>query len=290
MENNPLIVITGPTASGKSALAMEIAKNYGGEIICADSRTVYKGMDIGTAKPTRQDQREVRHHLLDIVEPGQPFSAAEFKKLAESAISDITHRHKLPIMVGGTGLYVDAVIFNYQFGAPADEALRANLQKKSTQELQDMCKKKDIPLPANALNKRHLVRALEIGGVVNQDKKMRSNTVVTAIKIDRETLKRRIEQRASEMLEQGVVDEARRLGDKYGWDNEAMKGNIYRILKPVVLDGADLKDAEKLFAISDMQLAKKQMTWFRRNPYIIWGNPEQIKKVIEHFIHQIKMQ
>lgn len=287
--NSPLIVITGPTASGKSALAMKVAKEFGGEIICADSRTVYKGMDIGTAKPTPHDQLEVPHHLLDIVEPDQAFSAAEFKRLAEAAIADIASRDKLPIMVGGTGLYIDVVIFDYKFGTPADPELRAELQGKSVEELQGMCVEQGVPLPTNKQNKRHLVRALEVGGIVSQEKRLRPNTLVTAIEVDKETLRQRVEKRASEMFNDGAVEEAKHLAATYGWGSEAMKGNIYHILKSVVMDGVSLEKAQEFFIISDMQLAKKQMTWFRRNPYIIWGNAEQVKKTIEHFIHQNKI-
>src|SRR6266496_2898548 len=123
----PLVVIVGATASGKSALAMEVARQWDGEIIAADSRTVYKGMDIGTAKPTAEDQAHVRHHLLDIRNPDEHFSAAEFKQLAETAIKNISGRGKLPILVGGPGLYVHAILYDYQFGPAADMQKRAYL-------------------------------------------------------------------------------------------------------------------------------------------------------------------
>src|SRR5688572_21256799 len=166
--NKPLIVIAGPTASGKSALAMKVAKKYNGEIICADSRTVYKGMDIGTAKPSAVDRKEVPHHLLDIVQPNQPFTAADFKEQALAAIDDISGRGKLPIMVGGTGLYIDSVIFDYRFGDPADPDKRAQLQDMTLEQLQQMCVMEGIRLPENTKNKRHLVRAVELGGVIDQ--------------------------------------------------------------------------------------------------------------------------
>ena len=110
-----LLVILGQTASGKSQRAIQIAKQFNGEIICADSRTVYQGLDIGTAKPTQQDRIQVRHHLLDIIKPSQDFNVSDFKRLADEAIADILRRGKLPILVGGSGLYIDAVIYNYQF-------------------------------------------------------------------------------------------------------------------------------------------------------------------------------
>jgi tRNA dimethylallyltransferase len=129
----PLVVIVGPTASGKSATAMRIAKEYGGEIICADSRTIYKGMDIGTAKPTAEDRRQVPHWGLDLVEPGQQFTAADFKEYANQKIYEIRQRGNLPILVGGTGLYVDGVIFNYRFGKTNPE-LRKKLEQLSLDE------------------------------------------------------------------------------------------------------------------------------------------------------------
>lgn len=121
-----LVVIVGTTASGKSAEAMKIAQQYGGEIICADSRTIYKGLDIGTSKPSKQDQAKVKHHLLDIIEPDQKFNVAQFQKLANATIKDIQKRGKLPVMVGGTGLYVDAVIYGYDFDKKSRQQLRPN--------------------------------------------------------------------------------------------------------------------------------------------------------------------
>ena len=283
---SPLVVIAGPTASGKSALAMQIAQQYDGEIICADSRTVYKGMDIGTAKPTADDQAAVPHHLLDVAEPGQSFSAADFKQRTLQAINDITRRGKLPIMVGGTGLYIDAVIFDYQFGEPADQKRRVKLQAKTIEELQQMCLANGYQLPLNTKNKRHLIRAIEMGGVMQQRLQLRSNTLVVALTTDRDNLKDKITERAHEMVAAGVLDEAKRLGEKYGWDNEAMTGNIYPILRPVIEGKESLDAALDRFITSDMQLAKRQMTWLRRNPYIIWGTSEQLKTAIEHFVQQ----
>jgi tRNA dimethylallyltransferase len=144
----PLIVIVGPTASGKSALAMQLAERFGGEIICADSRTVYKGMDIGTAKPSAEDQARVPHHGLDLVEPGERFSAVDFKNYATQTIADIRARGKIPFLVGGTGLYVDAVIFDYHFGQ-ADPELRAKLEALSLEELHEYCRNNNIKLPEN---------------------------------------------------------------------------------------------------------------------------------------------
>lgn len=285
----PLIVIAGSTASGKSALAMAVAKKYDGELICADSRTVYRGMDIGTAKPTAQDQKEVKHHLLDVINPGEPFSAADFKKRATEAIDDIAKRGKLPIMVGGTGLYIDAVIFDYQFGEPAEPAQRRFLQELTIEELQQLCLDNSIPLPENSRNKRHLIRAIELGGLKQDAKRLRPNTIVVALTTNREDLRSKIAARAQEMVSQGVLDEVARLGEEYGWDNEALTGNIYRILRPVAEGVERLEPALERFITSDMQLAKRQITWLRRNPFVVWGTAPQLQVVIEHFIQQNKL-
>src|SRR5688572_18783932 len=131
MAAKPLIAIVGPTASGKSALAMELARRHQGEIIAADSRTVYKGMDIGTAKPSPADQRQIPHYLLDVVEPNEPFTAADFQRLATAAITEIQDHDHLPLMVGGTGLYLDAVLYDYRFPGDASGADRAELAELS---------------------------------------------------------------------------------------------------------------------------------------------------------------
>lgn len=155
-----LIVIVGPTASGKSSLAMRVAKTYGGEIIAADSRTVYKGMDIGTAKPSQSDQTKVPHWGLNLVSPGQRFTAHQFQKYANSKIKDIQKRGKLPILVGGTGLYMDAVLFGFGFLPDADPGNREKLEVLSVSQLQKIIENKGYIMPVNSQNKRHLIRAI----------------------------------------------------------------------------------------------------------------------------------
>lgn len=286
MQRKPLVVIVGPTASGKSDLAMEIAQEYDGEIICADSRTVYRGMDIGTAKPTLTDRQAVKHHLLDLVNPDQIFTAADFKRLAHQAIDDILTRGKLPILVGGSGLYIDSVLFDYQFGPPADAKRRAYLQTLTTPELVELCRDNSIPLPHNDQNPRHLVRAIELGGLVSQEKVIRTDTIVVGITIDRTVLRARVAKRAWAMVQQGVLHEVAELGRTYGWEVEPLRGNIYRALRPVVEESVPLESALEEFVTSDMRLAKRQMTWFKRNPHIIWGEPTVLKQAITHFIQQ----
>lgn len=284
----PLLVIVGPTASGKSDLAMQVAREHNGEIICADSRTIYRGMDIGTAKPSREDRAEIQHHLLDIVEPSEPFSAARFKELANKAISDISNRGKLPIMVGGSGLYIDAVIFDYQFGDMADKSARRHLQQLTIQDLQQICRDKNIKMPTNALNKRHLIRAIELGGLPERTTVIRPNTLVVGISTDKEILQKRVIDRAHAMITAGILEETERLGAKYGWDAEAMTGNIYRVFHEVLEGTLTQDEAVEVVARSDMRLAKRQKTWFQRNPYIVWGNTQELREHINSFLTVVK--
>jgi tRNA dimethylallyltransferase len=164
----PLIVIVGPTASGKTGLAIRIAKKINGEIICADSRTVYKYMDIGTAKPTFDEMNGVAHWGIDLLEPDKKFTVKDFKDYAEQKISEIRSRNMVPILVGGSGLYVDSIIFDYDFSARTDNNIRSVMQDKSVSELREYCIKNNISLPENDKNKRYILRAIEAGGKINR--------------------------------------------------------------------------------------------------------------------------
>ncbi len=266
----PLIVIVGPTASGKSATAMKIALEYGGEIICADSRTIYKGMDIGTAKPSVQERAKVPHWGLDIVEPGEVFTAADFKTYANKKIAEIRSRGNIPLLVGGTGLYVDGVIFDYEFTPPQPE-LRAQLETMTLEELTKYCLNNNILLPENQQNRRYVIRAIERNNISGKRREAPiPNTVVVGITTKREELKERIATRAEQLFTSGMVEEAVKLGKAYGWNSEAMTGNIYKLVKQF-LDGAfDEDELKQRFITADWQLAKRQLTWLRRNPFIVW--------------------
>lgn len=270
LQTQPLLVIVGETASGKTALALALAKKLGGEIICADSRTVYRGMDIGTAKPSPTEQAMVPHHLLDVVAPNEHFNAADFKRLATVVMKDIHKRDKLPIIVGGTGLYIDALLFNYKFRAPADAALRQALAGKSVTELQHLLREKDITLPENAKNPRHLIRALETGGQASTRAQLRSNTLVIGLRLDRDTLKERITKRVDNMVRQGLAGEVERLVEQYGWEAEALKTTSYRAFRDYLMGSISLAGAKQCFIKNDLALAKRQRTWFKRNKSIHW--------------------
>lgn len=271
-EGLPLVVIVGPTASGKSATAMRIAEEYNGEIICADSRTVYKGMDVGTAKPSPEDQARVPHWGLDLVEPGEVFTAADFKKYALQKIAEIRAREHVPLLVGGTGLYVDGVIFDYQFAAP-NPTLRAELELLSLDELKRYCSYNNINLPENENNRRYVVRAIEKHNTsTNRLNKPIHNTVIVGITTDKTELRTRIEARAEQLFENGMVEEAILLGKKYGWESEAMTGNIYKLMSQYLGGEFDKAELKQRFITSDWQLAKRQLTWLKRNPYIHWSS------------------
>lgn len=281
----PLIVIVGPTASGKTGLSIKLAEKYNGEIICADSRTIYKYMNIGTAKPSLKEMRGVAHWGLDLVEPGEYFSAADFKVYANEKIEEIRNRGHVPFLVGGSGLYIDAVIFDYQFGNRIIENRRAELEKMSIDELHDYCNQHNIKLPENKLNKRYVMRAIEQNGnvLINRDKLI-NNAFVVGIATSKDELLNRISLRADEIVSERVVNEAYALSNKFGWDSEAMTGNIYRLIRKYIEKEMTLDDIRQKFITLDWRLAKRQMTWFKRNKCIKWLNLGEAERHISHLL------
>ena len=270
-EEFPLVVIVGPTASGKTNLAIELADEFGGEIICADSRTVYRGMDIGTAKPSLHDRQRVPHWGLDLVEPDKRFTAADFKEYADDKIENIRRRKKIPFLVGGTGLYVDGLLFDYQFGPGSEHRLRDELEGMSLEELHKYCSKYNIRLPNNSLNKRYIIRAIEQRGINDKrEQRPKDNTIIVGIATNSQVLRTRIADRFEQILTNGVVEEAIVLGNRYGWESEAMTGNIYPLLRRYLENEITLEQVEDKFTTLDWRLAKRQLTWFRRNPYVLW--------------------
>jgi tRNA dimethylallyltransferase len=253
MATGPLIVIVGQTASGKSDLALQLAERFDGEIICADSRTIYKGMDIGTAKPSQDDQASVPHHLLDVIEPGQPFTVADFKRLANEAIEEVTGKGKIPVLVGGSGLYVDAVLYDYAF-SPDDTA-------------------------RDSVNPRHLVASPKTARTI------RATTLVLGLEVPSEVLMARITGRLQKMVKAGLIEEAREMSAKYGWDIELMK--TYLPLKSYLAGLETLDDALQKMVIKDRQLAKRQATWFKRNSSIHWlSDPRQAVDLVTTFLNK----
>ena len=274
MKNSlPLIVIVGPTASGKTGLSIKLAKKFNGEIISADSRAIYRGLDIGTAKPSIEERQGVVHWGIDLVNPGEYYTVADFKRYADTKIDDIRSRGHLPILAGGSGLYIDAVLFNFEFGELPIVEKRTTLQKMDILELQSYCVKNNIKLPDNIQNKRHLIRTIERDGIRGERSKFPpNNTIVVGITTLKKTLHERITKRAECMIKNNVVNEATAAADKFDWNNEAMTGNIYSIIKKHKKCVLNEKEMLQEFIKSDMRLVKKQMTWFRKNPFIVWGD------------------
>lgn len=287
--NTPLIVISGPTASGKTSLAIELARVYNGEIICADSRTIYKYMDIGTAKPSIEEQSIVPHHGLDLVEPGEYFSASDFKAYADLKIKEIRSRGKVPFLVGGTGLYIDSVIYNFEFGSKSDVALRAKLEKMTISELYNIYNDRKLALPENKLNKRYLIRGIELNGITPKSSRdLADDTIVVGISTEKIILRDRINKRSDQIFENGVIEEAKLLAEKFGWDNEAMTGNIYRLVRKYINNEISFEEMKQKNSISDWHLAKRQLTWLKRSPHIIWGSLGESKKYLIGVLENIR--
>ncbi len=290
-----MVVVVGETSSGKSALAMALAEQFGGELICADSWTVYKGFDVGTAKPSHAEQTQVRHHLLDIADPAVGFNAVEFQKQAQKAIEDICGRGKLPILVGGTGLYIDSILFGYQFLPAPVIDIRTELNTQTLDELIRRAKEMDLDIAGVDLrNKRRVVRLIENKGVRPTKGEMRPNTLVMGIETDREDLRQRITLRVDAMLTAGLEIEVKKLAQQYGWDAEPMKGIGYREWRDyfegrndaagnVTNDVQTLAQTRERIISASMGLAKRQRTWFKRNDCIHWlQRPNIENKAIEY--------
>lgn len=278
----PLVVIVGPTASGKTGLGVRLAKQFNGEIISADSRAIYKGMDIGSAKPTLEERDGVPHWGFDLVKPGERFTAADFQQYVNEKIAAIRARGHVPFLVGGTGLYVDAVLFDYWFGHDGDRQRRQQLEQWSVEVLQEYCSKNNIKLPENRQNKRYIIRAIEQKGITTKrNTQPLDNSIIVGIATDKEELRARIAFRAEQLLTNGVVEEATLLGKKYGWNSEAMTGNVYPLIRSYLLGLIEENDIVDKLTTADWQLAKRQLTWLRRNPYIYWGAIDEVRYYVQ---------
>lgn len=267
-----LLAIVGPTASGKSDLAMKVAEQLRGEIICADSRTIYRGMNIGTAKPTAADQAKVPHHLLDIIDPDQSYSAAEFKREANRIIREIEARGRLPILCGGTGLYLYAVLYDYQFPAGPDNRLRQRLQKLSIDQLVDELEQID-PEAASSIdlrNPRRVIRAIETAGQPRQQGHLRAGATIVGLWPNPDQLDQNIDQRTQAMLAGGLEREVSNLLEHYGPELEVLRSPGYIEIAELIAGKIDQPEAERLIKLHTRQLAKRQQTWFKRNQDIKW--------------------
>jgi tRNA dimethylallyltransferase len=271
-----LVAIVGPTASGKSALAMKVARQFNGEIISADSRTIYKGMDIGTAKPSKEEQAGIPHWGLDLVEPGHNYSAQKFKEYASQKIADINSHAKLAILVGGSGLYIDSVLYDFQFGLAVDHRLRAELENLDVDELQAMINRRGLAMPENFKNKRHLIRTVERQGEAGSKKDLRPNALVIGLALPDKRLKSNIKARAGSVFKGGIIEETKGLINKYG-EAAILKtgGIVYKICIRLLAGEIDEQTAETTFVQLDWQYARRQRTWLRRNSDIQWFESPQ---------------
>lgn len=285
MDPGPLVVICGPTASGKTDLAIELAEEFDGEIICADSRTVYRETDIGTAKPSVKQQAAVPHHLLDIVNVGEKFTIFDFKNRAVFAIKRILSRGRVPFLVGGSGLYIDSVIYDFKFRNPGDKGLREKLNKKSVTELQSIIKSSGKNLPENTKNPRHLIRKIESSDDILNQSKLRKNTLLIGMELDKDLLEKRITKRTKKMFDKGLITEVERLDKKYRWQSEELNIPLYPAARLLIEKKISLEEAVEYAVKSDLKLVKKQMTWFKRNQNIDWINSfAKAEKLVETFL------
>ena len=298
-KNNKLVVILGTNASGKSGLGIELALKFGAEIVSADSRQVFKGLDLGSGKVTKEEMKGVPHFLLDVAAPGDFFSLMDYQKLAYEAIDDIVSRGKTPFLVGGTGLYVNAVVDGYNLtDAPVDEELRKKVEAMSLNELQDLitekCSMGGIPENLDMSNKRRLERAAEkllMGKPLNLESVKRYDTLCLGVTWERQKLYKRIEERLDRRLEQGMIEEVENLMKQGVPDDFLYKlGLEYRYIMMYLRGRFDSKAAfrEKLF-MEIRHLAKEQMTWFRKRQDITWldmeGDPlSQAEGLISAFV------
>ncbi len=294
MSMQNIVAVIGPTASGKTALSVELAKHFSGEIISADSMQIYKTMDIATAKPTEDEKQGVPHHLMDFLDPCEEFSVARFCELAKTAITDIAARDHLPIVTGGTGLYVDALLGDMQFEeAQVDPVLRATItaevEERGIDKTLDYIRTFD-PASADRLsigrNPKRLIRCIEVylstGMTQTQlnEKQTGSGSAYHAIRLgltahDREFLYERINRRVDLMMENGLLEEARRFYQLQSGDT-ASAAIGYKELLPYLGGELDLDICVANLKRATRRYAKRQMTWFKRDESIHWFHIDEL--------------
>lgn len=286
-----IIIIAGPTASGKTSTSVELAKMLNGEIICVDSMQIYKKMNIGTAKVTKNEMQGIPHHMIDIVEPFENFSVSDFVVLAKEKITDIISRGKMPILVGGTGLYYESLIYPFNLGgAKSDSIIKEKLYKELEQfgaeYLYNKLKEID-PLDAEKIhpnNTKRLIRALEIYELTGntksnfaQNKELQYDLEFFVLNWDREVLYSRIEKRVDIMFESGLENEIQQLlTDGITFDMQSMQGIGYKEFKEYFSGKINLQEVKNKIILNTRHYAKRQLTWFKRYNFAKFVSPEQL--------------
>jgi tRNA dimethylallyltransferase len=293
INKTPLVIIAGPTASGKSAAAVELALRMNGEVISADSMQIYRGMDIGTAKVTKEEMRGVRHYLIDCADPDENYNVVLFQQKAREAVQEAVSAQKLPILCGGTGFYIQALLYDIDFTEMEENtSLRSRYEalaaEKGPEALHRILKEKD-PASAAAIqpnNVKRVIRALEFaqesGGSIaahNLAQRERGsvyNSVFFVLTMDRQKLYERIDRRVDLMMEQGLLDEVTRLRDiGIARDSTAMQGIGYKQIYSYLEGDWSLEEAVRLIKRDTRHFAKRQLTWFRREKDVIWVDIDQ---------------
>ena len=300
----PLVVVAGPTASGKTEAAIRICQWFNGEVVSADSMQIYKYLSVGTAKPDEAEKEGIPHHLMDFLEPSQPFSVAEYVEMAKEKIVDIHSRGKLPVIVGGTGLYIDSLVNNIQFTeSEGDPALREQLQNYAAEHgneaLWNLLNEKDPEAAANVHfnNVGRVIRAIEMIETTGKTKTEQLeesrrepspyNTLYLALNYrDRETLYDRINRRVYIMLENGLEEEARFLLE-HGYAPTAAQAIGYKEMFGYLKGEETLEEAIEKIQQGSRRYAKRQLTWFRRNENVLWLYPDDFAERKE-FLAKVK--
>ena len=293
-----VVVIVGPTASGKTAVSIELAKRINGEIISADSMQVYKYMDIGTAKPSEEEKDGIKHYLLDVVMPNETFNVAKYKVMAEEAIEEILAKGKTPIIVGGTGLYVNTLVNGIEFlDIEGDIEYRNALIKRGYEEGAEVLHReleKVDPIAASnidANNIRRVARALEIYKVtgktktqldIESQKEVKYDYAMFGIERNREELYNRINLRVDLMLEAGLIEEVRNITEKFKISGTAIQGLGYKEVIEYLEEKITYEEMIENLKLETRHYAKRQLTWFRRDKRIEWINPQNaVERIIE---------
>lgn len=300
-----VIIIVGPTAVGKTNLSIKLAKKLKSEIISGDSMQVYKGMDIGTGKVTEEEMDQIPHHMLDILTPDRPFSVADYQKYVQNKISELNQRSIIPLIVGGSGLYIQAVLYDYIFSEQKRDETRTNqlearMETEGNLALYEELQKVD-PEQAEKIhpnNKRRVIRALEVYQATEktlserqseQSKTSKYDYYIIGLKMDREALYEKINKRVDSMIKNGLIEEVQHLYAQGYEHTQAMKAIGYKELIPYIKGEADLDSAVELLKRNSRRYAKRQYTWFKNQMNIHWYDITETKydKIVDNIIKDV---